>query len=161
MFTSYKDIMHTLYQCDRFSQVFEEILNLLEKNLQKNGISMHQGMTTVMPYEDGTVGIIDAAFYFEAVYHGKTYSIGLRFRPLETRYRKENAGMIHDIMNMAPDKAAAYIADKIIGFQIVTEFDGDDVEGVEYDDLTNKISYCIDQAIDAAEEPESVNEKDN
>lgn len=161
MFTSYKDIMHSLYQCDRFSQVFEEVLKLLEEDLQKNGISMHQGITTVMPYGDGTVGIIEAAFYFEAVCHGKNYSFGLRFRPLETRYRKENASMIHDIMNMAPDKAAAYIADEISGFQIVAEFDGEYVEGVEYDNLIDKIRYYIHQAIDAADEPESVNEKDN
>lgn len=161
MFTSYKDIMHSLYQCDRFSQVFEEILNLLEKDLQKNGISMHQGITTVMPYGDGTVGIVDAAFYFEVVYHDKTCSFGLRFRPLETRYRKENAGMIHDIMNVAPDKAAAYIADEISGFQIVAEFDGEYVEGVEYDNLIDKIRYQLRQVIKAADEPESVNEKDN
>lgn len=161
MFTSYKDIMHTLYQCDRFSQVFEEILKLLEEDLQKNGISMHQGITTVMPYGDGTVGIVDAAFYFEAVHHGKTCSVGLRFRPLETRYRKENAGMIHDIMNMAPDKAAAYIADEISDFQIVTEFDGDEAYGVEYDNIVNKIRYQLRMEIKAADELESVNEKDN
>lgn len=161
MFTSYKDIMHTLYQCDRFSQVFEEILNLLEKNLQKNSISMHQGMTTVMPYEDGTVGIVEAAFYFEIIHHGKNYSFGLRFRPLETRYKKENASMIHDVMNMSPDKAAAYIADEISDFQIVAEFDDDEAYGIEYCNLVDKIRYQLRMDIKAADELEPVNEKDD
>lgn len=176
MFTSYKDIMHSLYQCDRFSQVFEELLKLLEANLQKNGISMHQGITTVMPYGDGTVGIVEAAFYFEAVHHGKTCSFGLRFRPLETRYLKENAGIIHNIINMAPDKAAAYIADEISDFQykaaphfadkinnfrIVTEFDDGEAYGIEYGNIVHKIRYQLRQAIKAAEEPDPVNEKDN
>lgn len=161
MFTSYKDIMHSLYQCDRFSQVFEEILKLLEANLQKNGISMHQGITTVMPYGDGTVGIVGAAFYFDVVHHGKTCSFGLRFRPLETRYRKENASMIHDIMNMAPDKAAAYIADEISDFQIVTEFDDEEAYGIEYGNIVNKIRYQLRQAVIAADELDPVNEKDN
>ena len=65
MFTGNKDIMHGLYQCDRFSQVFEEILKLLEKDLREYGISTYPGITTVVPYGDGTVGIIEAAFYFE------------------------------------------------------------------------------------------------
>lgn len=176
MFTSYKDIMHSLYQCDRFSQVFEEILKLLEASLQKNGISMHQGITTVMPYGDGTVGIVEAAFYFEAVHYGKTCSVGLRFRPLETRYRKENASIIHDIMNMAPNKAAAYIADEISDFQyeaapyfadkinnfrIVTEFDDGEAYGIEYGNIVNKIRYRLRQVIKAADELEPVNEKDD
>lgn len=176
MFTSYKDIMHTLYQCDRFSQVFEEILNLLGKDLQKNGISMHQGITTVMPYGDGTVGIVEAAFYFDVVHYGKTYSFGLRFRPLETRYLKENAGIIHNIMNMAPDKAAAYIADEISDFQykaapyfadkinnfrIVTEFIDGEAYGIEYGNIVNKIRCQLRMDIKAADELEPVNEKNS
>lgn len=161
MFTSYKDIMHTLYQCDRFSQVFEEILNLLEKDLQKNGISMHQGMTTVMPYGDGTVGIVEAAFYFEIIHNGKNYSFGLRFRPLETRYKKENASMIHDVMNMSPDKAAAAIANKISDFQIVIAFDDNEAYGIEYRYLVSKIRYQLRMDVKAADELEPVNEKDN
>lgn len=161
MFTSYKDIMHTLYQCDRFSQVFEEILNLLEKDLQKDGISMHQGITTVMPYGDGTVGIVEATFYFEIIHHGKNYSFGLPFRPLETRYKKENASMIHDVMNMPPDKAAAYIADKSNDFQIVIAFDDNEAYGIEYHYLVSKIRYELRMDIKAAEELEPVNEKDD
>lgn len=163
MFTSYKDIMHTLYQCDRFSRVFEEILNLLEKDLQKNGISMHQGMTTVMPYGDGTVGIVEAAFYFEIIHHGKNYSFGLRFRPLETRYKKENASMIHDVMDMSPDEAAAYIADESSDFQIVAEFDDDDdgACGIEYCYLVSKIRYQLRMDVKAAEELEPVKGNDD
>lgn len=161
MFTSYKDIMHTLYQCDRFSQVFEEILNLLEKDLRKNGISMRQGITTVMPYGDNTVGIVEAAFYFEIIHHGKNYSFGLRFRPLETRYKKGNASMIHDVMNMSPDKAAAYIADESNDFQIVIAFDDNEAYGIEYRYLVSKIRYQLRMDVKAAEELEPVNEKDN
>lgn len=161
MFTSYKDIMHTLYQCDRFSQVFEKILNRLEEDLQKDGISMHQDITTIMPYGDGTVGIVEATFYFEIAHHGNACCLSIRFRPLETRYKKENACMMHTIMQMLPDQAAECIINKANNFQIVVEYDENEACGIEYHTLVDRIRHQLNQGIKAAERLELVNEKDN